>query len=111
MNMKEGNFRPEKRDPEQEFKQAFGQLQEIITVLSEMGMRIPEYCHSEKFVKKQWDAKLDFPIARDGSDGIRISRSKTGGFKVWFTNGFENADNEKRKEITEKLREKGFDVV
>lgn len=93
------------------FDEAYQQLQGILIVLSESGFNVPEFCYTEETVKEDWEKKYDFPIARDGLDGIRVTRTLDGGFRVWFTNGFERPDNPRRREITEKLRAKGFDVV
>ncbi|MFA6271636.1 MAG: hypothetical protein WC693_00815 [Patescibacteria group bacterium] len=112
--MNEQKLRPDSSDKPISFEEAYQQLQEIIAVLAELGLNIPDYCHSEEIIREQWDDnyRIPFPVARDGADGIRASRRRDGkGFIISFTNGFENSDDPKRMEITEVLREKGFDVV
>ena len=53
-------------------------------------------------------AEMGFPVVRDGVDGIRVSYSKRRGLIVWFTNGFEDPEDPKRKEVTEKLKKAGL---
>lgn len=109
--MNEHVFEPENQEKEIEFEKAFQQLQNIIALLAKIGFTIPEYCYSKEKIKEYWNNKFAFPIAKEGLDGIRASRSRNGEFRIWFTNGFEDPKNPKRLEITAKLREQGFDVI
>lgn len=93
----------------EKYTQDYQQLMEIFNLLKSCGLTIPQY--SDEIIQEQWDYGNTFPIANEGAQGIRISRRRRGGLTVSFTNGFENPKNPKRIEITERLREKGFDVV
>jgi hypothetical protein len=72
---------------------------------------VPSYCASPEKIKQDWEKKYAFPVAREGLDGVRAKRMPNGNFRVFFTNGFEDPNDPKRMEITEKLRVEGFDVV
>lgn len=100
-----------KNQPEMAEKYAtnYQQLKEIWSILQELGLTPTNY--PAEVVQNQWDMGCTFPIANEGAQGIRITRSRRGGLTVSFTNGFEDSKNPKRVEVTEKLREKGFDVV
>jgi|GEM_PF-1819905 len=87
----------------------YQQLQEIWSILQELGLTPTDYPAED--VQNQWDMGSDFPIANEGTQGIRVTRSRKGELTVWFTNGFEDKNNQKRVEVTEKLRERGFSVV
>lgn len=65
--------------------------------------------HGKYFTESQ--KILGFPVAIYGGDGIRASRNQEDdGFKIWFINSFDDPENPKRKEITTKLIEGGFEV-
>lgn len=87
----------------------YQQLQEIWSILQEAKLTPTNY--PPEIVQSQWDMGADFPIVNEGAQGIRITHSHKSGLKIWFTNGFGDPKNPKRVEVTEKLREKGFDVV
>ena len=87
----------------------YQQLQEIWSILQELGLTPTNY--PPEIVQSQWDMGNTIPIANEGAQGIRITRSRRGGLTVSFTNGFEDPKNPKRVEVTEKLRDRGFDVV
>jgi len=96
------------------FSKAFDELQKIAAILSEMGLNIREYVYDENpitGIKGDWERGTGIGLVSDGLDGIRATRNKDcNGFKIWFTNGFEDQDNPQRKEITKKLKEAGFEV-
>jgi hypothetical protein len=102
-------FSPSEHQLPEKYVKNYQQLQEIWTVLKEAGLTPTNY--PPEFVEEEWNSDSAFPLAQDGVQGIRISRSREGQLKIWFTNGFENPNNPKRIEITQKLREKGFKVV
>ena len=104
-------FEQEQSKENPQFESAFQELQGIVAVLKELGLDVPEYCFQKSFIQEQLERKNTFPIARDGMDGIRARQSRTGGFRVFFTNGFDDPNDSRRVEIATKLREKGFDVV
>lgn len=87
----------------------YRQLQEIFDVIEGLGLTPTRY--PAKNIQDQWDMGNTFPIANEGAQGIRITRWSKGGLTISFTNGFEDSMDPKRVEVTEKLREKGFDVV
>lgn len=110
--MKESlNLEKQNRIP---FEKAFSELQEIASILSNMGLDVREYIYDENpitGIKRDWEGNIPFPLVSDGLDGIRASSDKKSGhFRIWFTNGFEYRDNPKRIEITKNLKEAGFDV-
>ena len=118
--MSERKFRREHREQEPTFEQAFQKLKEIVEVLKNLGLRVPEHVLDENLIRETWEEKSYhlFPIASNGSDGIRARRLKRRdltefkgtGFMIAFTNGFEDPKNPMRVEVTKKLREKGFKV-
>ena len=101
----------EKETLDPEFEKGFDDLQKVLKILSELGLNPPEYCFDKSIIKKQWDERYVFPIAREGADGIRANyRSRNKKIMISFTNGFEDPQDPKRLEVTAKLREAGFDV-
>ena len=85
-------------------------LEQIARILRESGLNVIDRSISIERLKNP-TAEMGFPIVRDGADGIRISyysRKSRKGLKVWFTNGFEDPENPKRKEVTEKLKKAGL---
>lgn len=95
----------------EKYRKDYQQLQKIIAVLEGMGLSIPPLCKSEKNIQEQWDLQLVFPIANEGAQGIRITRDRREGLTIFFTNGFEDRKNQRRIEITSRLKEEGFNVV
>lgn len=87
----------------------YQQLQEIWSILQELGLTPTNY--PAEVVQSQWDMGSTFPIVNEGAQGIRVTRSRRGELTVSFTNGFEDRENQKRAEVTERLRERGFSVV
>lgn len=106
MNEKFSESQPEVAE---KYVKDYQHLQEIWGILQELGLTPTNY--PPEIVQSQWDMGSTIPIANEGSQGIRITRSRNGGLTVSFTNGFEDRKNPKRVEVTEKLREKGFNVV
>ncbi len=103
--------------PEQEFQNGqrseqnlgaeFGRLQNIAAALREIGFRvIDRFISPDMFADPS--SEMGFPIVRDGGDGIRASYSKRDGLRIWFTNGFEDPDNPRRKEAEDRLKELGL---
>lgn len=45
-------------------------------------------------------SEFGFPIVEDGLNGIRVSYKK-GNLTLWFTNNFEDENNETRKKVQE----------
>ena len=91
----------------QKLQQEFDRLQKIVELLKKMELQIIERSITiDRFQNPTSEA--GFPIIRDGLDGIRASYSKKSGLKILFTNGFEDHDNPKRKEIERRLRESGL---
>ncbi|MEK7066953.1 MAG: hypothetical protein AAB949_01090 [Patescibacteria group bacterium] len=105
--MEESNFSDIYNHEESEFQENFNRLQKIAECLRELGLKVVDQNISEESLKSL-TAKLGFPIARDGLDGIRASYSKTNGLKIWFTNGFENPSDPERQRIARELDERGL---
>ena len=83
--------------------EALDKLQRAANILREMGLEvIDRFITEDRLV-----SGLPFPIVRDGVDGIRAEYSKRRGLKIWFTNGFEDPNNPKRREIEKRLNEAG----
>lgn len=80
-------------------------LEKIVEVLRNLGIKINTRFISENFLKNN---EPDFPISSEGMDGIRISIDPEKGPVVWFTNGFEDEENSRRKEIETALQEVGL---
>lgn len=93
-------------DPEQ-LQQDFERLTQIAQILKESGLHVLDRSISMERLKDP-TAEMGFPVVRDGVDGIRVSYSKRRGLIVWFTNGFEDPEYPKRKEVTEKLKKAGL---
>jgi hypothetical protein len=93
----------------QKFESEFRQLGVIKEVLSTCGLDVCKY--PDKIIQRQFEERNTFPIANDGAQGIRVTRNREGVLTVFFTNGFEDPRNEKRKEVTNILHERGIDVV
>lgn len=93
----------------EKYARNYEKLQEIWEALQELGLTPTNY--PLEVVQSQWDMGSTFPIANEGAQGIRVTLSRKGELTVSFTNGFEDQKNPKRIEVTEKLREKGFNVV
>ncbi|NQV00118.1 MAG: hypothetical protein HQ538_05220 [Parcubacteria group bacterium] len=103
--------RKEAEKNKMQFKEAFQELQSILEVLREGDYTIPEICDNEKFVETQWKNKSELPVVKQGQNGIRVKSQRNGRFRVCFYNEFSKPDNPVRLKISEKLREKGFEVV
>jgi hypothetical protein len=93
----------------QKFESEFHQLGVIKEVLLTCGLDVCKY--SDEIIQRQFEERYTFPIVNDGAQGIRITRDRKGDLTVSFTNSFEDPRNEKRKEVTKILRERGIDVV
>jgi len=79
-------------------------LPEILSFLKSEGMNLAidnikianNYLHN---------IGVSLPLVRDGFDGIRADYDKKNDkLTIWFTNGFEDLNNEKRKEIEKWLK-------
>ena len=91
----------------QKLQDDFGRLRNIAEILKGMGLQVIDQSITlDKF--RDPAAEMGFPIVRNGANGIRASYSKREGLKIWFTNGFEDPENPKRKEIEERLKEEGL---
>lgn len=93
----------------EEYRGDYEKLKEILVIIKEAGLTPTNY--SIDAIKQDWDESSPFPIAEEGANGIRLIRQPEEGLIITFTNGFENPKNATRVNITQKLREKGFNVV
>lgn len=102
------------RGPEQKtrsFEEGYKQLQIALDIIQTLNLTVPNYCHQPETIQKNWKAHTPFPIAREGVDGIRATFKRDGSLRIFFTNGFDNPEDPKRKTLAEKLRSEGFDVI
>ena len=75
------------------------QLPKVLDFLRSLGMEIAVN-NIEKAKEYLLDVGDSLPLVRDELDGIRASYHKRKNIlSIWFTNGFQNPDNEKRKII------------
>jgi hypothetical protein len=89
---------------EEKIQIEFERLQKIVEVLRGMGFKVTDRLIRLDILR---DGEAGFPIVSDGLDGIRASYTNNG-LEIWFTNGFEHADNPRRQEVESKLREFGL---
>lgn len=91
----------------QRLGEAFNRLRSIVELLRGLGFQV-----IDRFISvdrlRDLTSEMGFPIVRDGADGIRVSYSKRDGLKIWFTNGFEDQENPRRKEVETRLKEAGL---
>lgn len=97
------NFENSTNDSEKIYAD-FEKLRIIANLLREMGLEVIDRFVTLESLKDPM-SEYGFPIVRNGIDGIRVSYFKNEGLKVWFTNGFEDPNNNLRKEIESKLKE------
>lgn len=75
------------------------QLPKVLDFLRSLGMKIA-INDIERANQYLLDVGESLPLVRDGLDGIRASYYKRKNIlSVWFTNGFEDPNDEKRKII------------
>ena len=55
--MSERKFRREHREQEPTFEQAFQKLKEIVEVLKNLGLRVPEHVLDENLIRETWEEK------------------------------------------------------
>ena len=93
-------------EPAEQFSvsEALDQLRRASDILREIGLNVLDRFITEDSLT----SKMPFPIVRDGVDGIRAEYSKREGLKIWFTNGIEDPNNPKRREIEKRLNEAGL---
>lgn len=85
------------------------QLPKVLDFLRSLGMEIAVR-DIERAKEYLLDIGESLPLVRDGLDGIRAGYNKRKDIlKIWFTNSFQNPDNEKRK-IVEKWISDNFIV-
>lgn len=97
----------EKFESQQEqfpISEAFNRLRQVADILRDMGMGVIDRLITEDNLA----SGLPFPIVKDGLDGMRAEYSRRRGLKIWFTNGFEDANNPRRQEIEQRLKEAGL---
>lgn len=94
-------------ESEQKLLEAFNRLQRIAGILGEMGFHVVNSVVTLDRLKDP-TSEMGFPIVRDGVDGIRASYTKRQGLVIWFTNGFGDLDNPKRKEVEQRLEQEGL---
>ena len=91
------------------FDQDWDRLQQLLKYLTSLGLAVHSISRDyfDDFVVGQG---MPTPIAGRGGDGIRMSYEKRRGLLVWFTNEFENPEDETRKNVQEywsALQDKG----
>ena len=94
-------------ESEQKLLESFNRLRQIANILREMGFKVIDTMITLDRLKDPTSI-AGFPIVRDGADGIRASYTKRRGLIIWFTNGFEDLDNQKRQEVQQRLRKEGL---
>ena len=92
---------------DQKLPEVFGRLRNIAEILREMGLKVIDQAIAFNRLRDPV-AEMGFPIVRDGVYGIRASYSKREGLQIWFTNGFGDPENPKRREIEKRLKEAGL---
>jgi hypothetical protein len=77
-------------------KLGLGRLPEVIDFLKTLNLDIAVH-DMENAKQYLLDVGHSLPLVRDGLDGIRASYDKRrDDLSVWFTNGFDNKNNETR---------------
>lgn len=99
------NFNNEKS--KNRLEEDFQRLKSIAEILKEIGLRVVDDLITVDMLQGP-GSEVGFPIVRDGLDGIRASYSQRGGLRIWFTNGFENPGDPKRREVEKRLSEAGL---
>lgn len=94
-------------ESEQKLLDAFDRLQKVAHILREMGFKVIDDLITLDTLKDP-TSMAGFPIVRDGVDGIRASYTNRRGLIIWFTNGFEDPDDPKRQEVTQRLKKEGL---
>ncbi len=97
----------QEKNREQLLYEALEKLQRTAGILKELGFDV-----IDRFINigtlSRPTAEAGFSIVNDGAQGIRASYSLRRGFKIWFTNEFEDPNNPKRQEVEERLRAEGI---
>ncbi len=92
---------------EQSLYEALEKLQKTADVLRDLGFDVIDRFINIDTLSRP-TAEAGFPIVNDGMQGIRASYSQRRGFKIWFTNGFENPDSPRRQEVEKRLQDEGL---
>jgi hypothetical protein len=81
------------------------QLPKVVEYLQSLGLR--SAIHDIEDAKQYLQTfGHSLPLVRDGVDGIRADYDKRRDeLKIWFTNGYEDPENEQRQEIKNWIKE------
>ena len=84
----------------EEIDHEWDRLQNLLEYLRSIGLRTRDISR-DYFDNSTVRKGMPTPIVFNGADGIRMSYEKRRGLMVWFTNGFEDPENETRKKVRE----------
>ncbi len=97
----------QEKTKEQLLYEALEKLQRTAEILRDLGFDVIDRFINIDTLSRP-TAEAGFPVVNDGAQGIRVSYSQRRGFRIWFTNGFENPDSPRRQEVEERLRAEGL---
>lgn len=80
--------------------QDWSHLQRLLEYCRSIGLRTCDISR-DYFNNSTVQMGMPTPIVHDGTDGIRMSYDKRRGLLIWFTNGFDDPEDETRKRVKE----------
>ena len=89
-----------KKDTAEQLGRDWDKLQQLLEYLTSLGLKTRNLSRDyfDNFTVRQG---MPTPLAGLGGDGIRISYDRRRGLLLWFTNEFEDPDDETRKKVKE----------
>lgn len=88
------------QESNEELDRDWNHLQRLLEYCKSIGLKICDISR-DYFNNSTVQMGMPTPIVHDGVDGIRMSYDKRRGLLIWFTNKFENPEDETRKKVKE----------